>query len=262
MANTTGVYVNVLKNGTPTYRASFTHKNKHISLGTYVTEEAAKAAYHYALVLMHETESPEDYKEGCPLNFEKFIILCNLRDNGIYISKPVYLENKYFTYHFSPGLSYKFDMDDLFYFSSHKLMKRGNHLFVSDYGLQMSLNERFGIRPFSVEGRDHVFINGDKTDFRRENIGIINRFHGVLREEKKTTVLYKTVIHVNGNIIVGRYEDEIEAAIAYNKAVDLLTSAGIEKKYPQNYIDGLSAREYAEIYTAVKVSDRLLHLRE
>ena len=262
MNKTPGVYQNILKNGTVTYRASFTHRSKHISLGTYETESLAGQAYSYAVSLMETDLALEDYPENCPLNFEKFVILCNLRDNGIYISKPVYLEKKYFTYHFSPTVSYKFDMDDLFYFSSHKLMKRGNHLFVSDYGLQISLNERFGIRPFAAEGRDYVFINGDRTDFRRENIEIINRYHGVTREEKKTAVIYKTVVHVNGNIIVGRYDDEIEAAIAYNKAVDILNASGVNKNYPQNYIDGLSAREYADIYTRVKISEKLDHLME
>lgn len=252
-----GVYVTQQKNGTPSYRASFTFQNKHISLGSYKNESLAALAYAYALRLMESSISIMDYSNACPLKFEKFVVLCNLRDNKIYISNPIYLENRYFVYHYSPTVNYKFDMDDLFYFSSHKLMKRGNHLFVAEYGLQTSLWERFNIRPFSVPGRDFIFINGDSTDYRRENLEIINRYYGVLKETKKTTVKYKTVIHVNGNIIVGRYDNEIDAAIAYNKAADILKSKGINKAFPQNYIESLSARDYVEIYTNIPVSKKL-----
>ena len=48
------------------------------------------------------------------------------------------------------------------------------------------------------------------------------------------------------------------AAIAYNKAVDLAHQAGIDKKYPENYIEELSAKDYAEIYTKVKISKKYL----
>lgn len=257
MAGAPGVYLNQQKNGKTTYRASFTYNSKHISLGTYDSEKAAGDAYDFALRLMDSSLSISDYSENTPILFEKYVILCNLRDNRIYISNPIYLDKRYFSYYYSENTVYIFDMDDLFYFSSHKLMKRGNHLFVSDYGLQVSLNEHFGIRPFSVPGRDFIFINGDSHDYRRENIEIINRFYGVLKETKKTTVFYKTVIHVNGNIIVGRYESEIEAAIAYNKAADILKSSGVQKDFPQNYIEGLSPRQYAEIYTAVSISPKI-----
>lgn len=257
MSATPGVYPNKQKNGKITYRASFTYNNKHISLGTYSDENLAGKAYEYALMLMDSDLSVKDYSSSVPLLFEKYVVLCNFRDTGMYISNPIYLDKRYFTYYYSENAAYTFDMDDLFYFSSHKLMKRGNHLFVSDYGLQVSLNERFGIRPFSVPGRDFIFINGDDHDYRRENIEIINRFYGVIKEEKKTTVLYKTVIHLNGNIIIGRFESEIEAAVAYNKAVDLIKSSGITKNYSQNYIEGLSPRQYAEIYTAVQISPSL-----
>ncbi len=260
MAELIGVYINKNKSGHISYRASFTYKNKHISLGTYSDENIASLAYRYACELMNSDLDVDSYPEGCPLLFEKYVILCNLRDNGIYFATPIYLEKKYILYYFSPQFVYKFDRDDLFYFSSHKLMKRGNHLFVADYGLQVSLNERFGIRPFSVVNRDYRFINGDPTDYRRENLLVINPYYGVMKEIKKTTVLYKTVVHVNGNIIVGRYESEVEAAIAYNKAVDTLKSSGINKNYPQNYIEGLSAREYAEMYTSVKISEKLSYL--
>ena len=53
-------------------------------------------------------------------------------------------------------------------------MKRGNHYFVADYGLQVNILNRYGIRNYSVRNRDYRFINGDETDFRRQNIEIIN----------------------------------------------------------------------------------------
>lgn len=246
-----GVYKDTKKDGSANCRSSFTWKNKHVSLGSYSDEKSAADAYQFALKLMSGNDKISDYKQTCPLIFSKYVTLCNLRDNNLYISNPIYLENRYFTYHISPEEAYKFDMDDLFYFSSHKIMKRGNHLFVSDYGMQVSLNDRYGIRPFAVLGRDYLFINGDNLDYRRENIEIINRFYGVTKIQKKNTIKYKAVIHINGNVKIGEYNTEIEAAIAYNKATDIVKKRGIEKKYPQNYIEGISAKEYADIYSSI-----------
>ncbi len=152
-------------------------------------------------------------------------------------------------------------MDDLFYLSSHKLMKRGNHLFVADYGSQVSLLDRLNIRAHSVEGRDYRLINQDPFDLRRENIEIINRYFGVTKEEKKLDVTYKASININGKFVIGRFDTEIEAAIAYNKAVDELSKKGCTKKYPQNFIEGISAREYAAIYSNVKISSKIEGLK-
>ena len=52
--------------------------------------------------------------------------------------------------------------------------------------------------------------------------------------------------------------DSLEAAIAYNKAVDLAKSAGIYKNFSENYIDSIPAKEYAEIYTKVRISANYL----
>lgn len=254
---TTGVYIDKLKNGRKNFRSSFTYNGKHISLGSYSTEKKASAAYVYACRLMESDIAVNEYPKTCPLIHDKFVVLCNLRDNNMYISNPIYIEKRYFSYYYSSSEIYKFDMDDLFYFSSHKLMKRGTHLFVSDYGVQTSVNERFGIKPFSVKDRDYRFINGDSYDYRRENIEIINTFAGVTRETVRLKTIYKTTIHVKSNYVVGRYKTEAEAAIAYNKAADILKSRGINKKYPQNYIEGISHKEYAEIYSRIKVSDKL-----
>ena len=53
-----------------------------------------------------------------------------------------------------------------------------------------------------------------------------------------------------------------KAAIAYNKAVDLARAAGIQKNFPENYVDTLSPKEYADIYTGLKISRRYLNYLE
>lgn len=61
-------------------------------------------------------------------------------------------------------------------------MRRGNHYFVSDYGMQLTLTSRYGIKNYAVPGRDYCFRNGDPTDFRRENLQIHNIYHGVRKQ--------------------------------------------------------------------------------
>ncbi len=53
----------------------------------------------------------------------------------------------------------------------------------------------------------------------------------------------------------------VTAAIAYNKAVDVLHQNGLNKNYNMNYIDSVSPREYAEIYSNLKISPKLLAFR-
>ena len=77
-------------------------------------------------------------------------------------------------------------MEDLFYYSSHKIMCRGNHYFVADYGMQQTLTSRYGIKSYGVPGVDYCFVNGDPTDFRRENLQIHNIYHGVRKRQQKT----------------------------------------------------------------------------
>lgn len=263
MENIKGVYVDKLKNGQFNYRASVTVNKKHISLGSYPSLESAANAYSYALNLYKDTTVfLSSYSEDCPLKFEKFITIINLRDNNIYFSNPIYLRKSYFSYFLSPADELKFDMDDLFYFSSHKIMKRGNHFFVSDFGMQESVLSRFNIRPFSVVGRDFVFANEDRLDFRRENLEIINPYFGVLKKENGSDIYYEVLIHVNGNLKVGTYEDITVAAIAYNKAVDTLKKNGINKNFMQNYLEDLSSKEYAAIYSATQISDNIYEYRQ
>lgn len=259
---TAGVYETTKKDGTPSYRASFTYKGKHISLGSFPTKEKAHRAYLTADLLLRSPEgsllSLDDYAAtGKSLSYEKWITLLNLRDNGIYIKTPVYLYRRYFVYHYNEEIHLKFDVDDLFYYSHHKIMKRGGHLFVSDYGMQVTLTSRYGIRAHAVEGRDYRFINGDSTDFRYGNLEILHRYTGVTSETKKGKTVYLAKIHVNGDIIIGRYATEEEAAIAYNRAADYLNEQGFQKNYPRNYIDGKTEEECAAIYKNVTISPKL-----
>ena len=257
-----GVFPAVKKDGTPYFRASLTHKRKHISLGSFPTPEAAHAAYKEGCrLLAHRDLTLNGFSADSPLAFEKWVILINFRDNGLYFGNPIYVGSRMFTYHLSPTLALKFDPDDLFYYSSHKIMRRGGHFFVADYGMQVSIVSRYGIKPYAREGRDFRFINGDSTDFRRENLEILNIYHGVTREQKKGQYVYTVRIHVRGNYLVGHYNDLLEAAIAYNKAIDVLRKNGFTKNFSQNYIEGLSPSRYAELYTSVKISPKLYQCR-
>ena len=260
--NYIGVYSTFLKDGTPSYRASITYYGKHISLGSYSRiTKAAKAYKEAAAILDNDAIDIPSYKKDMALSFDKFVSLINYRDKGMYIANPIYLEKKYFLYYLSPKQVLKFDIDDLFYYSSHKIMQRGSHLFVADYGSQLSVLQRYGIKSYAVEGRDYQFANGDSSDFRYENIIILNRYRGVRQFVQKGFVKYKAVIHIKSNYVVGKYSTEAEAAIAYNKAADILIKNGIRKNYQLNYVEDLTASQYADIYMKIKISPKIYELR-
>jgi len=258
-----GVFPAVRKNGRQYFRSSLTYRRKHISLGSFDCPDEAHAAYLEGLRLLNTPQTTlENYTEDSVLPFEKWVSLLNFRDNGIYIGNPIYMGQTLFYYYLSPSHVLKFDLDDLFYYSSHKIMCRGRHYFVADYGLQVSITSRYGIKPYAKEGRDFRFINNDPTDFRRENLEIFNIFHGVSRDRQKNgQYLYTVRIHIRGNYIVGRYASEWEAAVAYNKAIDILKKNGVTKKYTPNYIDGLAPSKYADLYTKVAVSPKIMNYR-
>ena len=167
----------------------------------------------------------------------------------------------YFYYYFSPDDFYIFDIDDLFYYSTRTISRRGGHLFVADYGMQVNILSRFGIKNYSTAGRDYLFVNGNTKDFRYANIEVINRFHGVSKKMKSGKPVYEAKIHWNGDWIVGRYDNETEAAIAYNKAASTLITKGYIKDYPVNYIEELSDEEYRTQYRKVSISPRILNLK-
>lgn len=269
-----GVYAATKKDGTSYYRSSITFQNKHISLGSYPTEDDAARAYMQADDILHDpacsldsylslSNNNESAKQHSPsLPFPKWVTLINFRDNGIYIKTPIYMRKNYFHYYFSPDDFYTFDIDDLFYYSTHSIIRRGGHLFVSDYGMQINILSRYGIKNYGVAGRDFLFVNGDKRDFRYENIEIINRYHGVFRKQHKGKTIYETKIHLRGEFIVGRYATETEAAVAYNKAASVLIRKGYDKRFPVNYLEELSGEEYKECFKKVKISKKIHALKE
>ena len=181
MAALPGIYTATKKDGSTYYRASITYLKKHISLGSFATEELASRTYREArLILDHAEITLSEYS----------------------------LRRKYFEYHMSATEILKFDRDDLFFYASKKIQKKGGYLFVSDYGSQYSILSRYGIRPFSVYGRDYRMTNGDALDFRYSNILNINRYHGVFSYEKNGATHYKVFIHINGNYKIGSYASE------------------------------------------------------
>lgn len=261
--NLPGVYPSKKKDNSIYYRASVTYREKHISLGGYNTEKKAHQAYKEASVILWDKErilTLTDYTPDAVLPFEKWVCLINFRDNGLYFFTPIYIYKKYFVYYLLPSYKLKFDIDDLFYYSSHKIMQRGGHLFVADYGMQVNILNRYGIKNYAVINRDYRFINGDYSDFRYENIEILNRFHGITRLEDTDKLRYKVRIHIRSNYVVGHYTTETEAAIAYNKAVDIVKRNGIDRNFSLNYIEGLSPAAYADIYTNLNISPKIYAL--
>lgn len=256
----TGVYPAQKKNGTIYYRSSITYKNKHISLGSFDTEEDAHEVYKEATMLVNSSFSLEVISSAdLHLSFDKIISLINFRDNGLYFGTPIYLRKNYFSYYLSEQEELKFDIDDLFYYSSHRILRRQGHFYVNDYGMQVTLLSRYGIKNHAVCGHDYYFANGDTHDLRYSNIIVVNRYYGVSQYKTKTKTRYRVKIHINGNYTVGTYATEIKAAIAYNKAVDFAKASGIQKNFPTNYLEELSAKEYADIYVNLKLSAKYLH---
>lgn len=278
-----GVYQAFKKDGSIYYRASITYRNKHISLGSYATEMIAHYAYieatdilvngkfdidDYAIgskdlysfknVTVNDKQFPKEcYPSNRCLSFHKWVVLMNYRDNGIYFKNPIYLKNKYFEYYFDTNLVLKFDIDDLFYYSHHKIMKRGGHLFVSDYGMQVTILSRYGVKNFAVAGRDYRFVNGDNTDYRYTNIEIINKYYGVTKLIVKGKPIYVAKILINGDYIIGKYRSEAEAAIAYNKAAKILNNKGLKKDFQLNYVTEIDEIEYARLFNMVKISKKI-----
>ena len=259
-----GVYPAQKKDGTPYWRASVTHKGKHISLGSFDDETVAERAYREACVVLRgyaDKALPEisDYREGtCAMPFSKWVALINFRDNGIWCRGPIYLRKGYFEYYLSATEDYRFGPDDLFYYTHHTIQKRGGHLFVADYGMQVSVLSRYGVRPYSVPGRDHYFKNGDDHDYRPGNLVVVNRYMGVQQESRRKNFVARINMGSGKTIVVGHYDTEEEAAIAYNKAVDVLKAAGSDRAYEKNYLDDVSPAKYIVLYNNIKIREGAL----
>lgn len=262
MGALSGVYTARKKDGSIYYRTSVTYHSKHISIGSYDNKEDANAAYLEARKLLDEDicYSPDDYHDADfpHLSYQKWICLINFKNNGFYIKTPIYLYQKFFSYHLSPSDILLFDADDLFYYSKHSIMRRGNHLFVAEYGMQTNIHSRYGIKNFAREGIDYQFVNGDRKDFRYSNIEIYNTYHGVTQIHKNPA-LYTAKIHLNGDYLVGKYPTSYEAAIAYNKAVDCMRQKGFAKAFTKNYLENLSTQEYKNIYEQIVISKKILY---
>lgn len=260
MSQLPGVYTANKKNGAVYYRSSLTYRAKHISLGSYETAKEAHAAYLLAgRILDDPKKGIHHYHPDSILPFEKWVCLINFRDNGIYFANPIYIRPAFFYYYLSPTYFFIFDRDDLFYYAKHKISCRGGHYFVADYGMQVNIMNRYGIKNYAVLNKDYRFINGNTNDFRYENIEILNSYQGVSSFYKNGRLFYKAKIHVKGNYTIGTYGTETEAAIAYNKAIDYLKKGGVRKAYTPNYMDGMSPAAYADLYAAIKISPKIEH---
>lgn len=270
-----GVFISKKKDGSIYYRSSITYKNKHISLGSFDSEALAHNAYKDALNIIENDsitlQSVLDNIDNYTLDFEKIVILCNFRDNGIYSANPIYISGKILYYYFSQVEIFKFDIDDLFYYTEHRIQKRGNHIFTTELGSQINLSSKYGIKNHAVLGKDYIFVNGDNTDFRYSNIQILNEYQGVhlidnndsylLNGKKSKKQLYKTLIHINGNFVVGVYDSKEKAAIAYNKAADILNENGCKINFSRNHINKMTTKKYNSLYENVEISEEIINYK-
>lgn len=254
----TGVYKTQKKDGTIYFRSSITYHGKHISLGSFSSFLDANKCYKEAQELLNkDIFSIESYQKHSFLSFRKWVCLINYRDNEIYFSSPIYVYKSYFSYYLSETCELKFDIEDLFYYSNKQIMKRKGHLFVSEYGMQTNILNRYGIKNYAILNKDYSFINNNQYDFRYSNIQIYNKYHGVLKTIKQKEVYYQSKINITGYYIVGYYKTNTEAAIAYNKAIDILVKNGVTRNYVPNYIEEISNKEYADIYSKLKISSKI-----
>ena len=257
-----GVYQAKKKSGQIYYRASITYNNKHISLGSYDTQSLAHKSYLEANAILRNKEYRlRDYTPDFTLPFDKWVTLHNYRDNTIYIKNPIYLYPRYFIYFLDDNTELTFDVDDLFFYSTHKIMRRDGYFFVNDYGMQINIKTRYGIKNFAVLGRDYHFIDGNPYNLRYDNIKIINRYNGVQKKEFKKLPIYTVKIHVNGDFVVGHYKSEDVAAIAFNKAVDALKERGVSINSLKNYIEHLTKEKYKELYNKIHISNNIVHYK-
>ena len=250
----------ILINDTTKYKTYFLYEATKIYLGSYASMEAAESALNDAKELMSLPAGPPQFA-SYNLNYKKIVSLCNLRDHKRYIKNPIYLYSTYFTYYLSKDCILTFDLKDLLYFSTYKIYKRGNYLYTQDSVSQQSILARYGIPNHSVMNKDYVFKNNNPYDFRSDNLEIINSYKGVSKKIKNdNSIIYVAYIYVKKNLIIGHYNSEIEAAIAYNKATDILFENHLIKECHYNTIPFITKAEYQSIYDSLIVSPRIYHL--
>ncbi len=262
----TGIFKTAKKDGTVYYRASVTYRGKHISIGSSENMEEAVSMYETAVKVVKGDCVIEEYYNYTAVPFKKYITLINFRDHRIYIKNPIMLRRSFFSYFLDPETELKFDMEDLFYYSEHAIMKRGRHLFVCAYGLQENILSRYGIGSFAVPGKDYIFVNGDDTDLRYSNIRVINPYSGIKAIDEGRNTVYETKIHINGDWKLGRFPSFEMASVAYNKALDEARKHSLKPRSSYIYIEELNARQYAELYSSIRLPqkylDYLSHLSE
>ncbi|MFR1029217.1 MAG: hypothetical protein ACLSD6_08545 [Clostridium sp.] len=87
--------------------------------------------------------------------------------------------------------------------------------------MQVNILSRYGIKNYSRSRTGLSFANGNTRDFRYENLVIINRYHGVCQKTKQGQIYYETKIHWNGDLLVGRYENEMKLPLPITKQLPL-----------------------------------------
>lgn len=253
-----GVYPAKKRDGSIYYRSSIHYHGVHVSLGSYATEKDAHQAYNEASKLYYQPEIKlKNYRKYIRiLSQDKVVTILNHRDHNIYIKTPIYLRKGYFSYYLGNRRELKFDNDDLFYYSSHRILSRQGHLYVNDYGMQYSILQRYGIKNYAVAGRDYAFANGDDNDFRYSNVIVINKYHGVTFIEGDGAPYHQVKIHINGDYAIGRYRTDAIAAVAYNKAADYAKDHGVPKQFIQNYVIEYTPKEYADVYSQIQLPQK------
>ncbi|MGL4738283.1 MAG: hypothetical protein ACRCW2_12610 [Cellulosilyticaceae bacterium] len=246
----------ITKHNRTQYTVYYLYKSKKIYIGIFVSELQAQKAYDYCHHILDHTLTLEDFIPGI-IDFKKWISLINLRDHGVWINQPIYLYETFFKYFLEEKIVLTFDLKDLFFFSTSKISKRGNYLFTTNRHSQSSILTRFGLPPKSTYGKDYEFANGDRYDFRRTNLIIHTHYQGVSCKRSTNKCLYTTRIYHHKPIVVGHYESEVTAAIAYNKAIDTLMTMGVSREYTPNTIPYLTHSEYQAIYEGIRLTPRL-----
>lgn len=257
MALKKGVFLAKKTTGLTYYRASITFRNKHISLGSFSDEDSAHKSYLFASeILGNPSYKVDDYNESTFLSHSKWVTLINFRDNHYYFKTPIYMHRYYFSYYLDSSTELFFDVEDLFFYANHRIIRRQNYFFVNHYGSQVNILSRYHIKNYGVPGIDYIFKDGNPYNLRYHNVIVISSYHGVKPIIEMNKLHYKARILVKGNYVIGTYENEVTAAIAYNKAADYITqNTSVKKSYPHNFIESIDSQTYHRIYQSIALPE-------